>query len=82
MPIIEISCVHVWREISDYLDGETDPVLRERMSEHFRNCAHCSAVLDGARNILTLVADGKSFDLPEGFSSRLRKRLAQKLPKL
>ena len=30
MGTIEISCVEVWREISNYIDAEISPELRER----------------------------------------------------
>lgn len=76
MAVVEISCVEVWREISNYIEGDVDPELRRRMEEHFRGCEHCSAILDGARNVIRLVGDGKTFDLPQGFSERLRARLA------
>lgn len=79
MTIIEISCVEVWREISNYLDQEISAELRDRMEAHFKACAHCTAVLDGTRNVIELVGDGKAFPLPEGFSKRLYKKL-QKLP--
>ena len=81
MTVIEISCVHVWREISNYIDDEIDPSLRERIAVHLETCAHCSAILDGTRNVVGLVADGKTFDLPKGFSERLKQRLAENLPK-
>ena len=29
---IEIDCLEVWRQISDYLDDEVDPVLRVSMT--------------------------------------------------
>jgi hypothetical protein len=79
MPIIEISCVEVWREISNYLDRDISAELRDRMDAHFKACTHCTAVLDGTRNVMELVGDGKVFPLPEGFSKRLYKKL-QKLP--
>jgi predicted anti-sigma-YlaC factor YlaD len=79
MATIEISCVEVWREISNYLEGEISPELRERMEEHFKNCAHCSAVLDGTRNVVGLVGDGRLYQMPEGFNERLYKKI-QKLP--
>jgi anti-sigma factor RsiW len=79
VPIIEISCVEVWREISNYLEGEIDPELRRRMEEHFRGCEHCTAILDGTRNVVRLVGDGQTFDLPEGFSERMRKRVEGRL---
>ena len=72
---IEISCLEVWREISNYVDEAVDPELRARMEEHLKHCDHCSAVLDGTRNVVSLVADGRSFDLPKGFGDRLRQRL-------
>jgi len=75
---IEISCEHVWREISNYLDGEVDPELRDRMEAHFKVCSHCTAVLDGARNVVRLVADGQAFELPRGFSERLRRRITSR----
>jgi hypothetical protein len=78
---IEISCEHVWREVSNYLDNELDTELRARMEAHFKVCAHCAAVLDGARNVIAIVGDGRAFDLPQGFSDRLRRRLAQQLLK-
>ena len=79
MPAIEISCVEVWREISNYLDGDISVDLRERMEKHFGACAHCTAVLDGTRNVVELVGDGRVFQMPDGFSKRLYKKL-QKLP--
>jgi anti-sigma factor (TIGR02949 family) len=73
--IIEINCRDVWREVSNYVDGEIDAELRQRMEAHFKECSHCTAILDGTRNVLRLVGDGKAFDLPTGFTDRLRKRI-------
>jgi hypothetical protein len=75
MPTIEISCVEVWREVSNYLDADISPELRERLEAHFKGCAHCSAVLDGMRNVVGLVADGRLFQTPAGFNERLYKKL-------
>ncbi len=75
---IEISCVEVWREISDYLDGEISAELRDRMQAHFDVCKHCTAVLDGVRNIVQLVGDGRAFQMPQGFSERLYKKIRER----
>jgi hypothetical protein len=77
--IVEIECAEVWRQISDYLDDEVDPGLRATMSSHFRDCAHCSAVLDGARNVVKLVGDGRAFEIPPGASQRFYKKLKDHL---
>jgi len=72
MATIEISCVEVWREISNYLDEEISPELRERMEAHFKACAqlHCGA-RTATRNVVGLVGDGRVFQMPAGFSKRL-----------
>ena len=70
-----IRCEEVWREISNYLDGEIDPTLRAAMEEHFRGCQHCSAVLDGMRNVVQLYGDERMLEVPLGFSHRLQRRL-------
>ena len=68
---IEISCVEVWQEISNYIDGQVDPELRARMEAHFKNCKHCSAIHDGTRNVVRLIGDGHTFEVPANFSKRL-----------
>jgi hypothetical protein len=76
MATIEISCVEVWREVSNYLGGEISAELLDRMQAHFEVCKHCTAVLDGMRNVVGLVGDGKLFQTPEGFNKRLYKKIA------
>jgi anti-sigma factor RsiW len=78
MKVIEISCLEVWREISNYIDGDIDAELRARMEAHFKVCAHCKAVVDGTRNVVKLVADGVEYQLPNGFSQRLYSRIIDK----
>ncbi len=75
MTVVEISCVEVWREISNYLEGVVDPDLRARMEAHFKVCRHCKAILDGTGNVVRLIADGEPFDVPAGFRERLYKKL-------
>jgi anti-sigma factor RsiW len=75
MKVIEISCLEVWREISNYIDGDVDTELRARLEAHFKVCAHCSAVLDGTRNVVKLVGDGVEYVVPDGFSQRLYNRI-------
>jgi anti-sigma factor RsiW len=78
MMIIEISCVEVWREISNYIDGDIDSELRARIEAHFKTCKHCSAVHDGTRNVVRLIGDGEAFELPAGFSQRLYSKLPKR----
>lgn len=72
---MEISCLEVIRELSNFIDQEITPDLKAQIEAHLPNCKHCTAIFDGSRNIIRLVADERSFDLPAGFSERLRDRL-------
>jgi len=73
--MISISCQDVWKEISNYVDNDVDPDLRARMEAHFKICAHCTAVVDGTKNVVKLIADGVEYEIPEGFSKRLYERI-------
>ncbi|HWY22678.1 MAG TPA: zf-HC2 domain-containing protein [Candidatus Acidoferrum sp.] len=69
------SCEEVWREISNYVDGDVDAALRSSMDEHFRTCARCASVLAGTKNVVQLYGDERMLEVPAGFSRRLEKRL-------
>jgi predicted anti-sigma-YlaC factor YlaD len=79
--VVEISCEEIWREISNYLEGEISGEMRARMEEHFKGCKHCTAVLDGTRDVVRLVGDARAFELPAGFSTRLYLKLNRRLGK-
>ena len=74
-PPIELDCLEVWRHLSQFIEQELDPSLRAAMENHFKNCAHCTAILDGSKNVVELCADGKSFALPAKTSARLYGKL-------
>jgi predicted anti-sigma-YlaC factor YlaD len=77
--IVEISCREVFRALGGYLENDIDAGLRRRMQEHFKNCNHCRALLDGSNNVIQLVGDGRAFDVPAGFSSRLYRKVEERL---
>ncbi|MGB8833490.1 MAG: zf-HC2 domain-containing protein [Candidatus Sulfotelmatobacter sp.] len=74
-----LNCQEVWREISNYVDGDVEAGLRVRMDEHFRTCAQCASVLAGVKNVVQLYGDEQMLEVPAGFSQRLEKRLEEKL---
>jgi hypothetical protein len=72
-----LNCEQVWREVSNYIDGDVDATLRSSMDEHFRTCKRCASVLAGTRNIVQLYGDERMLEVPAGFGHRLEKRLAR-----
>jgi|HubBroStandDraft_4_1064222.scaffolds.fasta_scaffold00549_3 hypothetical protein len=73
------NCEQVWREISNYVDGDVDAALRSTMEAHFRTCQRCASVLAGTRNVMQLYGDERMLEVPAGFSQRLEKRLENRL---
>ncbi len=76
---MEISCREVIQELSTFIDQGIDGELRAQIEEHLAKCRHCSAIYDGTRNVIRLVGDDRVFELPPGFSHRLRNRLAKEV---
>lgn len=74
-----MSCKEVWREISNYIDDSVSPEMREELELHLAYCRHCTAIVDAIHNIIVLVADGRTFTLPAGFSDRLKARINREL---
>ncbi len=73
----KLNCEQVWREVSNYIDGDVEATLRSSMDEHFRTCKRCASVLAGTRNVVQLYGDERMLEVPAGFSRRLEKRLTQ-----
>ena len=59
-----ISCRHVTREISTYIDSQLSPELRQQIEEHVRLCRRCSILLDTTRKLLYIAGDEKVFEIP------------------
>ena len=72
-----VNCEEVWREVSNYLDGEVEPGLRTAIEEHVRGCKRCAAVLEGTRNVIQLYRDERMLEAPLGFGRRLERRLSE-----
>lgn len=72
-----VNCETIWKEISNYIEGDLDAGLRAAMEEHFRTCKRCSSVLDGMRNVIQLYSDDRMIEVPAGYERRLERRLAQ-----
>ena len=76
-----VTCEQVWREISNYLDGEISPDLRAAVEGHLQACRQCKAVLDGTRNVIGLYGEERMFQPPLGYSQRLHQRLERNMPR-
>lgn len=69
--VMELQCDQVIRALSGYLDDDVTPELRVQIERHLSGCNHCTAILDGTRNVLHLISDTRTFDLPARFHRHL-----------
>ncbi|HEY0702212.1 MAG TPA: zf-HC2 domain-containing protein [Candidatus Acidoferrales bacterium] len=74
-----MKCEEMWREISNYIDGEVSPALKLAMDQHLAGCRQCQSVLDGARNVVHLYGDEKAFALPANFYPQLHNGLVDRV---
>ena len=79
LKILEIDCHEVRRELVNYMEEDITPELRARIDHHFGHCGHCTAVYDGARNVVQLLGRAEVIELPHGFSQRLYQRFLSHL---
>jgi len=70
-----ISCEDVLRDVSDYIDDDLNPIQRAALDHHFAGCRHCTALLDGMRNVIALYRDERVLAAPDGFHERLYQKL-------
>jgi len=73
--IIEVDCHHVRRELVDWMEDELSAEMRAQVDLHLQNCEHCTAIYDGARNVVRLLNDERALELPENLSKRLYQKL-------
>jgi RNA polymerase sigma-70 factor, ECF subfamily len=59
-----ISCRHVTREMSNYINGEVTPELRRQIEEHLQYCDRCSVLLDTTRKLVYVAGDDHVFSVP------------------
>ena len=74
-----VKCDRVLQELSNYIDDDVDPVLRQEIEEHLCGCHNCSVLVDSTRKMLYIVGDERVFAIPIGYSDGLHSFLSQHL---
>jgi len=74
-----LNCNGVIREISNYIDGELDPPVKQELERHLRDCEDCKMVVDQTRLTVEIFCDSKPVELPTDVKARLHDALHRKL---
>lgn len=72
-------CNEVIREISNYLDGELDPELRQALELHLEYCDDCRVVVSTTRKTIELYCGKEPMSLPADIQQEIDRALAEKL---
>lgn len=74
-----MNCKGVIRELSDYIDGDLDPLLKDELERHLGHCEDCTMIVDQTRKSIEILCDSQPVELPPEVRSRLHSALRQKL---
>ncbi len=73
-----MTCKEVIRKLSDYLDGELDPILAEQLARHLEHCEDCGLVVDTTRKTIEFYCNAEPAMLPDDVRRQLDRALAEK----
>lgn len=74
-----MNCKGVIHELSNYIDGDLDPVLKQELERHLADCEECMMVVDQTKKSIEILCDSRPVELPPEVRSRLHSALRQKL---
>ncbi len=66
-----MTCTDFLSQLTDYFDGQIDPVLLAEVKAHVAECHHCEVVLDTTRHTIEIYRNTEVYE----FSPELRTRL-------
>lgn len=70
-----LDCKQVLAELSNYLDAEVSPGLKQAVEQHLAKCHRCSIVYDTTRMTLKIISEVEPLEIPLEVNARLRTRL-------
>jgi anti-sigma factor (TIGR02949 family) len=73
-----VTCRDFLKELSDYLDSNTSPEMRQELESHVNNCPNCWVVFDTTKKTLKVYKGLDAEHLPENLHDRLMDALRKK----
>jgi len=74
-----LNCKGVIREISNYIDGELEPSVKEELERHLAHCEDCTMIVDQTKKTVEIFCDAQPVELPSDVRSRLHSALRKKI---
>jgi anti-sigma factor RsiW len=73
-----LNCKGVIHELSNYIDGDLDSVVKQELERHLEHCEDCTMVVDQTRKSIEMLCDSQPVSLPDDVRSRLHSALHRK----
>ena len=73
-----MNCKGVIRELSNYIDGDLDPVVKQELERHLDHCEDCTMIVDQTRKTIEILCDSQPIALSTDVRSRLHATLREK----
>src|SRR6266487_5854616 len=56
----KLNCKGVIRELSNYIDGDLDPVVKQELERHLEHCEDCTMIVDQTKKTIQVLCDSQS----------------------
>ena len=77
--LIPLTCKQVLNDLSEYLDGELDPVLVQNLTLHLEHCEDCRIVVDTTQKTIEISCNSEPVPLPNDVVERLRRSVGKRM---
>ncbi|MFO7737880.1 MAG: zf-HC2 domain-containing protein [Desulfatiglandaceae bacterium] len=74
---MKASCRKYFQRISEYLDGELDVDICEKIEAHLDRCPECRECLDSLRRTIALCKKAAAEEIPAEASQRLHMKIKE-----
>ena len=73
-----MNCKGVIRELSNYIDGDLDPVVKQELERHLEHCEDCTMIVDQTKKTIEILCGSQPVSISTDVRSRLHAALRQK----
>jgi len=74
-----LNCKGVIRELSNYIDGDLDPVVKQELEHHLAHCEDCTMIVDQTKKTIEILCGSQIVSLSADARSRLHAKLREKI---
>jgi anti-sigma factor RsiW len=74
-----LNCKGVIRELSNYIDGDLDPVVKQELERHLEHCEDCTMIVDQTKKTIEILCGSQPVSLSTDVRSRLHATLREKI---